>query len=69
MNNRQALFANPDYVAMELRLVETGAKLQYGPLYHRLHWSPERIQEFERLLVEQKQNSFDVYAAASANGG
>ncbi len=67
-NSRLILFANPDYVALEMRLVETGAKLQYGPLYHRLHWSKERIQEFERLLVEKQQNTFDVFAAASING-
>jgi len=68
VNSRQALYANPEYVALEMRLTETGAKLQYGPLYHRLHWSPERIKEFERLIVERQQNSFDVLSAASENG-
>jgi len=68
VNPRQALYANSEYVALEMRLSEMGAKLNYGPLYARLHWSPERIREFERLLAEQQRNAFDVIAAASENG-
>ena len=67
VNPRQALYANSEYVALEIRISEMSAKLNYGPLYARLHWSPERIREFERLLVEKQRNSFDVIAAASAN--
>jgi len=66
--NRQAYFANPDYLRLQLKIAKLGFGLQYGALYRRLGWSQEKISEFESLLLKQQRDLFTVMGAATLAG-
>lgn len=66
--NRQRLFANAEYVRLQMKITEKNLRLQYGPLYRKLGWSEEKIRDFERLKLQEQQNLFDIMAAAGIAG-
>ena len=66
--NRQAYFANPDYIRLQLKISELGLGLQYGVMYRRLGWSQDKIREFEALMLTQQRDLFTVMGAAAIAG-
>lgn len=62
------LYANPEYVQLELERWALGMRQQYGTLYRRLGLTDRQIREFESLMLEKQQAFVDVFAAARAQG-
>lgn len=66
--NRQAYFANADYIRLQLKIAKLGFGLQYGGMYRKLGWSEDKIGEFEQLLLKQQHDLFSIMGAATLAG-
>lgn len=62
------LYANPEYVQLEMERALLGLRTRYGPPYRRLGLSDAQILEFESLMLEQQQATIDMFAAARTKG-
>jgi RNA polymerase sigma factor (sigma-70 family) len=62
------LYANPEFVRLEMEKVALNLGMQYGPLYRQLGLTEGQIREFESIMLEQRQAWIDVFAAARAKG-
>ncbi|HWA24694.1 MAG TPA: sigma-70 family RNA polymerase sigma factor [Lacunisphaera sp.] len=66
--NQTNPWANPEYLQLQMKIAEKGIGIQYRPLYRRLGWPEEKIREFERLKLQQIQDTYDIMAAAGVAG-
>lgn len=62
------LYANSEYVQLEMEKVALGLGLRYGPLYRQLGLTDGQIKAFESLMLENQQSTIDLFAAARASG-
>ncbi len=62
------LYANPEYVQLEMERTALGLGMQYGPLYRQLGLSEAQIGEFEAIMLERQQAMIDLFAAARTKG-
>jgi RNA polymerase sigma factor (sigma-70 family) len=62
------LYANPEYMQLQMKQIALGLPLQYGLLYRTLQLSPEAITQFEALVLERQQALYDTFAAARSQG-
>jgi RNA polymerase sigma factor (sigma-70 family) len=62
------LYANPEYVQMEMERAALGLGMQYGPLYRQLGLTEGQIREFEAIMLERQQAMIDLFAAARTKG-
>lgn len=63
-----ALFQNPEFESVKALEVKARLDAQYGALFHSLGLSPDDLEKFKHLLVEEQMAGFESMAAAKDQG-
>jgi hypothetical protein len=62
------LYANPEYVQLQLKATAASLRTKYGAFYADRQMTPDKIAQLEALMIERQQAMLDTLAVARAQG-
>jgi RNA polymerase sigma factor (sigma-70 family) len=64
----QLMLTNPEYLSAMIEMQRMGLHFQYGALYKKLRLTPQQIADFEEATAAYSKTTYDIQAAAFAQG-